>query len=80
MAQKVLLLGDSGSGKSASLRNFKPEEVMVINSAGKPLPFKNHFEAVTPSFKVIRACSDISAKTFKVFPLLTPLKAALIVS
>lgn len=51
MAQKVLILGDSGTGKSASLRNFKPEEILVINSAGKPLPFKNHFECVKPSFE-----------------------------
>lgn len=51
MAQKVLILGDSGTGKSASLRNFKPEEILVINAAGKPLPFKNHFECITPSFQ-----------------------------
>lgn len=51
MAQKVLILGDSGTGKSASLRHFKPEEVLVINCAGKPLPFKNHFESVTPKFE-----------------------------
>ena len=51
MAQKVLILGDSGTGKSASLRNFKPEEILVINAAGKPLPFKNHFECITPSFE-----------------------------
>ena len=51
MAQKVLILGDSGTGKSASLRNFKPEELLVINAAGKPLPFKNHFECITPSFE-----------------------------
>lgn len=57
MAQKVLVLGDSGTGKSASLRNFKPEELLVINSAGKPLPFKNHFETVTPRFE--RMTQDI---------------------
>lgn len=51
MAQKILILGDSGTGKSASLRNFKPDEVLVINSAGKPLPFKNKFECITPSFE-----------------------------
>ena len=50
MGQKVLILGGSGTGKSASLRNFKTDEIFVINSAGKPLPFKNHFETVTPSF------------------------------
>lgn len=50
MAYKILILGDSGTGKSASLRNFKDDEILVINSAGKPLPFKNHFETVTPRF------------------------------
>lgn len=53
MGQKVLVLGDSGTGKSASLRNFQPDEVFVINAAGKPLPFKNHFETVTPSFRTL---------------------------
>lgn len=67
MATKVLILGDSGTGKSASLRNFKPEEVLVINSAGKPLPFRNHFETVTPAFNkmtsdVIKAMDATSKK------------------
>lgn len=41
MGLPVLILGESGTGKSASMRNFKPDEVAVINVAGKPLPFKN---------------------------------------
>lgn len=53
MAQKVLILGNSGTGKSASLRNFKEDEVLVINCAGKPLPFKNHFEQVIPGFNTL---------------------------
>lgn len=57
MAQKVLILGDSGTGKSASMRNFKPDEVLVINAAGKALPFKNHFEVVNPSFE--KLTSDV---------------------
>lgn len=40
MGIPVLILGESGSGKSASLRNFKANEVGVINVASKPLPFK----------------------------------------
>ena len=51
MAQKVLVLGDSGTGKSASLRSFNEDEVFVINCAGKPLPFKKHFDCFTPSFE-----------------------------
>lgn len=40
MGIPVLILGESGSGKSASLRNFKKGDVGVMNVAGKPLPFK----------------------------------------
>lgn len=40
MGIPVLILGESGSGKSTSLRNFNPEEVAIFNVAGKPLPFK----------------------------------------
>lgn len=40
MGIPVLILGPSGSGKSASLRNFEPEEVGIFNVANKPLPFR----------------------------------------
>lgn len=36
----VLVLGDSGSGKSSSLRNFGVDEIGVFNVMGKPLPFR----------------------------------------
>lgn len=66
MAYKILILGDSGTGKSASLRNFKDDEILVINSAGKPLPFKNHFETVTPRFDHLTDdILDVLKKTMK---------------
>lgn len=40
MGIPVLVLGESGSGKSCSLRNFNKEDVVIYNIAGKPLPFK----------------------------------------
>lgn len=40
MATAVLIMGESGSGKSASLRNFAPNEISVFNITSKPLPFK----------------------------------------
>jgi hypothetical protein len=43
MALAVLILGESGTGKSASLRNFKKGEIAYINVTGKPLPFRNDF-------------------------------------
>lgn len=41
----ILLIGASGTGKSTSLRNFKKEEVAVVNVLGKPLPFKSDINA-----------------------------------
>ena len=41
MAIIVMIYGQSGTGKSTSLRNFKPEDVCIVNVSGKPLPFKN---------------------------------------
>lgn len=45
----VLVCGESGSGKSASLRNIKDQEgVYYANcEAGKKLPFKNKFKTAT---------------------------------
>lgn len=40
MGIPVLILGESGSGKTASLRNFEANEVGIFNVASKPLPFK----------------------------------------
>nr|DAH53134.1 MAG TPA: AAA domain protein [Caudoviricetes sp.] len=40
MGIPVLILGESGSGKSTSLRNFTENEVGIFNVAGKPLPFR----------------------------------------
>ena len=40
MGVAVLVLGESGSGKSTSLRNFEEGEVGILNVMGKPLPFR----------------------------------------
>lgn len=50
MGIPVLILGESGSGKSASLRNFDPSKVAVFNVAGKPLPFR----AKLPSISMVK--------------------------
>lgn len=46
MAIPVLILGESGTGKSASMRNFQPDELAVVNVVGKPLPFRGRFESL----------------------------------
>lgn len=40
MGIPVLILGESGSGKSTSLRNFSADEIGILNVASKPLPFR----------------------------------------
>lgn len=44
MAVLVMVYGQSGTGKSTSLRNFKSEEVAVVNVSGKPLPFRGNIK------------------------------------
>ncbi len=40
MAQMILIMGESGTGKSTSLRNCDPANTAVVNPVAKPLPFK----------------------------------------
>ena len=40
MGIPIYIIGQSGTGKSASLRNFKSDEILLINVMSKPLPFK----------------------------------------
>lgn len=42
MGMLVLIIGASGSGKSASMRNCKGDEWGVLNVEGKRLPFRNN--------------------------------------
>ena len=44
MAIIVMVYGQSGTGKSASLRNFDPAKVAVINVSGKPMPFRTEMK------------------------------------
>ena len=44
MSRLVIVLGNSGSGKSSSLRNFKKGEVNIISPLGKELPFKSELK------------------------------------
>ena len=41
MSIATLILGQSGTGKSTSLRNLNPNDVLLIQAIKKPLPFKS---------------------------------------
>lgn len=66
MGIPVLILGESGSGKTASLRNFEPEEVSIFNVAGKPLPFKKRLPKMSTSDyrKIMTGMKSSPKKTF----------------
>lgn len=42
MAQEILIIGQSGTGKSTSLENLDPKETVIINPTKKALPFKGY--------------------------------------
>lgn len=60
MGVPVLILGESGSGKSTSLRNFEPDEVGIFNVASKPLPFRKPLKKVDQAsyHTILRALSS----------------------
>lgn len=49
MGVPVLVLGESGQGKSTSLRNFSARDVGVFNVLGKPLPFRGNLKCCNNS-------------------------------
>ena len=65
MAVLVMIYGQSGTGKSTSLRNFTNDEVAVINVSGKPLPFRSKLTTYdTDSYtKISSALNKIERKS-----------------
>ena len=64
MGIPVLILGESGSGKSTSLRNFEPGEVLVFNVANKPLPFRKKLNTV-PNATYASIGKEMQKKEYK---------------
>lgn len=66
MGIPVLILGESGAGKSCSLRNFEPEEVGIFNVAGKPLPFKKQLKKVNNAkyVDILKSLNEPKLKTY----------------
>lgn len=67
MGIPVLVMGESGSGKSASLRNFDPESVGVFNVASKPLPFRKRFPYTVNKATYSIIMASLQKNTFKAY-------------
>lgn len=53
MSNSVLVIGNSGTGKSTAVRNLPAEETFIINVLDKPLPFRGankRYQRVTKEF------------------------------
>ena len=68
MGIPVLILGESGSGKSTSLRNFEPSEISIFNVAGKPLPVRKKLPKATISDygKIMAGMQKSDKKSFAI--------------
>lgn len=66
MGLPVLILGESGSGKSTSIRNFEKEEVGIFNVASKPLPFRKKLNKIDKSNyqTIIKRLTKPTLKTY----------------
>ena len=47
MSILTMIYGESGTGKSTSLRNFSNDEVAIINVSGKPMPFRSELKTLS---------------------------------
>ena len=56
MAQKILIMGESGTGKSTSMRNCDPATTAIVNPVGKPLPFKGKFTMLNGETESRKIC------------------------
>ncbi|MDE6124038.1 MAG: ATP-binding protein [Eubacterium sp.] len=68
MGIPVLIMGESGSGKSASLRNFEPGEIGILNVASKPLPFRKKLNKVDNATykKIFKALDKPTLKAYAI--------------
>lgn len=58
MGIPVMILGESGSGKTSSLRNLNPDKTIILQSIKKPLPFKSDFKRLSSDGGSLWHCTD----------------------
>jgi len=62
----ILIIGESGSGKSTSIRNLDPKSTFIINASNKPLPFKGWAKLFGKNILATDNASTISSTIRKI--------------
>ena len=58
MANVIIVAGESGSGKTRSLKNLDPKETYIINTLNKPLSFKGSNSMYNEEQRNMKSVSD----------------------
>lgn len=66
MGESVLIYGRSGSGKSRSLYNFSEDEVFLVQTIKKRLPFRKQFKYTLVSDNVLTIMAQLQKMPLKV--------------
>lgn len=71
MAEKILIMGESGTGKSTSIRNCDPATTVIVNPVGKPLPFRgskkfSSLNGITDADKICKFMKDAAKAGAKI--------------
>ena len=61
--QTLCIYGESGHGKTTSLRNLNPETTFIISTTGKPLPFRGWKKKYVP-FIINKETKEISGNYY----------------
>ena len=61
--QTLCIYGESGHGKTTSLRNLNPETTFIISTTGKPLPFRGWKKKYVP-FVVNKETKEITGNYY----------------
>ena len=61
--QTLCIYGESGHGKTTSLRNLNPETTFIISTTGKPLPFRGWRKKYIP-FTINKETKEITGNYY----------------
>lgn len=61
--ETLCIYGESGTGKSTSLRNMNPETTFIISTTGKPLPFRA-WKSKYKKFAINKETKEVSGNYF----------------